>query len=254
VDVGASAARIVGEVRANPAVRVFRLVVKKHPVKGPRLAGITGVLGRYSTHFNPSVVKRRNNIRLAAGAIDGTVVPPGGTFSLNRATGPRSKARGYRTAHVFMNGKLVDGLGGGVSQVTGTLFNAALVAGLPIAEYRTHQKPVKYVPVGRDATVWAGAFDMRFRNNTAAPIYISYVVQGDRLTATLYGAKRRGQTVRIGVRTRERGPGKLDAKLFRTVKRAGVVERKELVGRSHYRWKKPATGKRSLGQGPGTPP
>src|SRR5205807_6693206 len=123
-------------------------------------------------------------------------------------------ASGYLTAPVFVNGKLVPGIGGGVSQVTGTLFNAALLAGLQIIYYRTHAKPVPYVPIGRDATVAWRHFDMKFRNNTSAPIFISYRVSGRRLAAALYGARHPGRRVTVSVTTQRKGPRQIDARLF----------------------------------------
>ena len=82
-------------------------------------------------------------MKIAMKAINGTIVPPKGVFSLNRTVGERTQARGYRTAPVIVDGKKVPGIGGGVSQITGTLFNAALLGGMKIVEYRTHAKPIR---------------------------------------------------------------------------------------------------------------
>jgi vancomycin resistance protein YoaR len=156
---------------------------------------------------------------------------------MNQTVGERTQKRGYLTAPVFVEGKVVPGIGGGVSQVTGTLFNAALLAGLPIEQYQTHDRPVHYLPVGRDATVAWGLLDMKFKNNTSAPIYISYKVSGGRLVATLYGARVSGERVALSVQAKQVGPRHVTAELYRTIKKNGKVEKKERVGRSDYTWK-----------------
>ena len=239
VDVAQSAQRLAAAVRKEPALRTFRLVIDKKapPLSAARLKGINGVLGRFTTRFNTGELKRSHNIRLAIRAIDGTLLSPGEVFSLNQSVGERTQKRGYRTAPVFENRKLVPGIGGGVSQVTGTLFNAALLAGLPIVEYGTHSKPVPYIPIGRDATVAWNATDLKFRNNTSAPVMVAYRATGSRLTATLYGARKPGRRVSVMVRKQQRGPRHLTAQLFRTVRQNGKVVRKEQVGKSVYRWK-----------------
>lgn len=237
IDVPASAWRLAGAVREDPSVRVVRLLTVKSPRRGAEaLEGIEGRLARYTTRFNPGSWKRAHNIRLAAKAVDGTVLRPGQVFSLNRTVGERTHARGYLTAPVIENGKVVPGIGGGVSQVTGTLFNAALLAGLQIVYYRTHARPARYVPMGRDATVAWGRFDMKFRNNTPAPVHISCKAAGSSLCVTLYGARPPGQRVLLTVASQRTGPSSINAKLYRTVKRRGQVIRKEMVGRSEYKW------------------
>lgn len=202
-----------------------------------KLKGVTAIVGSFSTRFNPAQVKRTNNMRVAARSIDGTILSPGQIFSLNKTVGQRTQARGYRTAVIFENGKKIPGLGGGVSQVTGTIFNAALIGGLPIVTYRVHSRPVAYLPIARDATVSWNSFDMKFKNNTKAPIFISYKVSGSRLTATLFGANT-GRKVRISRSVKRNGPRDISAKLFRVIRFRGKVVSKETVGSSRYNWKK----------------
>jgi len=150
--------------------------------------------------------------------------------------GERTQARGYRTTMIFQNGYKVAGIGGGVSQVTGTLFNAALLAGLEIVSYRTHSRPVSYLPLGRDATVAWGNFDMKFKNNTGGPIYIKYTIQGNRATATLFGRDAAIKKAQLQVRAQRQGPHAITAQLYRTVRHNGKVVAKERVGSSHYKW------------------
>ncbi|RKO66696.1 VanW family protein [Desulfofundulus salinus] len=149
--------------------------------------GLKGLLSSYTTSFDASYTDRAYNIRVAAAALDGLLVPPGQEVSFNKVVGPRSSEAGYKNAKVIVNNQLVDGLGGGVCQVSSTLYNAVLLANLEVLERTNHSLPVPYVPVGRDATVVYGAIDFRFRNNTESYIYIRSAVNGGRLTFKIYG-------------------------------------------------------------------
>ena len=238
MDPVASTWTLLPKLQRNPSLRYLALKVKQTPVKvTPRqLQGINGRLARYTTRFNPGNVKRTKNLRLGIYTIDGTVLKPGQVFSLNKVIGPRTQQRGFRTAAIFQNGYKVPGIGAGVSQVTGTLFNAALLSGLQIVTYRTHSRPVPYLPLGRDATVAWGGFDMKFKNNTATPVYISYRVSGNRAIATLYGKRTPGQRVNLYASAQRKGPREIIAQLYRTIRQNGKVVKKEKVGSSHYKW------------------
>ncbi len=238
LDVSPSAARLKTAGEKNAAQTRFDLVDRQSAptLSAARLKGINAVIGTFTTRFNPGQVKRTRNMRTAIAAIDGTLLSPNEVFSLNKTVGERTQARGYRTAVIFEGGKKEPGLGGGVSQVTGTLFNAALVAGLPIETYRVHSRPVAYLPLGRDATVAWGSFDMKFRNDSGAPIFVSYKLSGDRATATLFG-KRSGKRGTMSVVSKKTGERAIEAKLFRTIRQGGKVVKKETVGTSSYSWK-----------------
>lgn len=238
LNVGASVPALAQQIQKNPAARVLSLrVYRRTPrLTRTRLRGITGRLATYTTRFNPSVYKRTRNMHIAIKAIDGTLLSPNETFSLNKIVGERTQARGYRTTIVFRNGYKVSDLGGGVSQVTGTIFNAALLAGLPIVTYRTHSRPVAYISIGRDATVSWGNFDMQFKNNTPAPIYVSYKISGNRATATLFGKANPQRRVSVRVVSQNIGPREKKAQLYRTIRQNGKVVQKQRVGTSHYKW------------------
>lgn len=238
LNVSSSLARLRGQVAGNPAKTNFQLVTTRNAptLTRARLKGINGVIGSFSTQFNPAQYKRTLNMKIATRAIDETVLSPNEVFSLNKVVGPRTQARGYRTAVIFSGGKKEPGIGGGVSQVTGTLFNAALVAGLPIVSYRVHSRPVAYLLVGRDATVSYGNFDMQFKNNTGAPIFIDYQLQGNTLRARLFG-KRTGRRVRLSTASKRQGEREMSAKLYRVIRQGNKVVKKELVGDSKYSWK-----------------
>lgn len=149
--------------------------------------GITGLVSSYTTRFEPEKVNRSYNVKVAANALDGLLVTPGQEVSFNEVVGPRSSEAGYKTAGVIINNELVEGLGGGVCQVSSTLYNAVLLADLVVSERKNHSIPVPYVPVGRDATVVYDAVDFKFQNNTGKCIYIKSEVKGGQLTVKIFG-------------------------------------------------------------------
>ncbi|MCU6709612.1 VanW family protein [Paenibacillus sp. J5C_2022] len=129
-------------------------------------------IGHYSTYFNSRNQNRSHNIDLAASAVNNVVVFPGERFSFNAVVGKRTKEKGYRKAPVIVRGELYEDIGGGICQVSSTLFNAADRAGLTIVERYSHSRRVPYVPAGRDATVsWYGP-DFVFENPYNQPILI----------------------------------------------------------------------------------
>jgi len=221
----------------NPGLRRFDVSVAKKPptLTAERLRGINGVIGTFSTLTSDNA-KRNHNIALAAQRMDGTLLSPNETFSLNKAVGERTQANGFLTAHVFEDGEIVDGIGGGVSQATGTLFNAAALAGLKINEVHPHSRPIAYLPVGRDATVAFGTKDLRFTNDTSAPVYLSYTFRRPRLTATLFGKKAAGRRVGLRPIVQRRAPGDIRAQLYRIVKVRGKVVKKERLFSHQYKW------------------
>ncbi|SDY24581.1 VanW family protein [Tindallia californiensis] len=160
--------------------------ISVYPTKAD-LKLIDGVIGEFSTRFNAGVVGRTANLKLGAQSIDGTLLLPDEEFSFNKATGPRSAAAGYREAPVIVQGELVPGIGGGICQVSTTLYNAAIRSNLPIVERRNHSLPVSYVNLGHDATVSYGAIDLKFKNHYDYPIYIESYIQGNRIFVNVYG-------------------------------------------------------------------
>ena len=149
--------------------KVKAMIVKDLPAKEE-------VLGRYKTSFNPGEKNRTINLKLAAAAINGQVIQPGKTFSFNKTVGPRTRERGYLEATIFVGGKKEQGLGGGICQVSSTLYNAVLNSKLKVVERHTHSLPVTYVPTGKDATVSYGYLDFRFQNNKPYPVKIQAAV------------------------------------------------------------------------------
>lgn len=132
----------------------------------PSSAEADSVLAAVSTPLLDNSAARVENINLACGAVNGIAVYPGGTFSFNDTVGRRTEERGYQDAPVIINGHSEQGCGGGVCQVSTTLYMAAETAGLSIVERHPHSHSVPYAPEGMDATVISGEKDLRFTNNT----------------------------------------------------------------------------------------
>jgi vancomycin resistance protein YoaR len=172
-----------GSVLTVPLIHI----APKYTTRDIEAMGLTGLLSVFSTDYDPSAVNRAYNISVAASALNNLLVAPGETVSFNRIVGPRSSEEGYRTAPVIIENELREGLGGGVCQVSTTLYNAVLLADLEVLERKNHSLPVSYVPVGQDATVVYGAIDLRFRNNTDSYLYIKTSAADGRITVKIFG-------------------------------------------------------------------
>ncbi len=143
----------------------------------------------FFTTYSSSQEERKNNIYLATKSLNNTLVDVGGEFSFNKTVGERTEKRGYKTAKIIFNGKFIDGVGGGVCQVSSTLYNAVLLAGLKVIEVHPHSLPVGYVAPSFDAMVNSATADLRFVNNTYNPIIIKAIADGDRVKIQIYGEK-----------------------------------------------------------------
>ena len=146
-------------------------------------------LSVFTTRFDESDVDRSTNLRIACQKINGKVVLAGETFSYNKTLGARTAAAGYRNGKIYAGGEVVDGIGGGICQISSTLYNAALMANLQIVERRNHQFVTSYVSPGRDATVVYGVTDFKFKNTRKYPVRISASARNGIATVTFYGIK-----------------------------------------------------------------
>ncbi len=145
-------------------------------------------LAAYTTYFNTDTENNKNrgiNIGLAAKSIDGTILLPGEEFSFNKVVGPRTVDKGYKIAHIYVAGEIRDGTGGGICQVSTTLYNAVLRANLTVSERHNHMFTVGYVPLGTDAAVSYGYADLVFQNSTPYPIIISAKVIGNQVSMSI---------------------------------------------------------------------
>ena len=158
------------------------------------------VLGSVSTnHTNNS--NRNTNLKLACQALNGKIIRPGETFSYNAALGERTKDKGYKPAGAYIAGKTVDTVGGGICQVSSTLYYACLKADLEIVERYAHGYTVSYMPYGMDATVSWGTLDYKFKNNTDYPIRIEASVSGGQVHVKLIGTDTKDYYVKMTYET-----------------------------------------------------
>ncbi|PKP59956.1 hypothetical protein CVT91_05875 [Candidatus Atribacteria bacterium HGW-Atribacteria-1] len=151
---------------------------------------INGELGTYSTSIENKEENTIYNIRLSSEVINGILVKPQEIFSFNKYVGPAEKADGYKESTIIANGVFVNGYGGGICQVSSTLYNASLLANLPIVERYNHSvygEATKYVPLGQDAAIFYGFKDLRFKNNSDHAIVIFSKVFRDTLQVSIFG-------------------------------------------------------------------
>lgn len=166
------------------------------------LSAVNGIISSFSTQFNRNDVNRTDNIKLACSRIDNKILLPGESFSMNSALGPRTRDNGYKEAPIIFKNELVPGTGGGVCQVSSTLYNTVLLAGLDVIERTHHSMPLTYISAGRDATINEGSIDFRFVNDSKYPVVLDAYVSGSRLYISLLGNKREdGLVIRLKTQT-----------------------------------------------------
>ncbi len=193
------------------------------------LASIDGVLASYHTQYTPG--NRGHNITLAAGKLNGTLVKPNDIFSFNDTVGLRTAAAGYKVAGVILDGQLADGIGGGVCQVSSTLYNAILLAGLTPTARTSHALPSAYCPPGLDATVADGQIDLQFRNQLAHSVYLLTNADGHTLTVYILGTRADlgGKTIRL-----ESTGSRLHPSVYRLYLAGGQVIEREFLHTDSY--------------------
>ena len=215
------------------------------------------IIGTYSTDYSTSGTNRKENIRIASEKINGLILNPGEIFSFNNVVGPRTEATGFKVAHVYSGSKVVDGIGGGICQVSSTLYNAVVFADLEIVYRTNHSLPVSYVPLGRDATVSYGTIDFKIKNNKEAPVKFEVIADGNRLTVNVYGRKKYQKDISIETnvvgytqysvteikddtlyegerKTEEKGSNGTRTEAYKIVKENGEVISRTLLNKSSY--------------------
>ena len=223
------------------------------------LAKVKDLLGTFQTSFKSSNADRSKNVRTGAGHIDGTVLYPGETFSTYEYVNPFTIENGYAMAGSYLNGKVVDSLGGGICQVSSTLYNAVLMAELEVVERSPHSMMVTYVQASADAAIAGTYKDFKFKNSTNAPIYIEgYTTDGKQIIFNIYGEETRPSNRKIkytnkvlesipavtqlvadpgqgiGYRVVESGHNGCKAELYKEVYVDGVLQSSEKVNKSNY--------------------
>ena len=156
----------------------------------------------FITNFETSSLERKNNIRKALESLDGIVLEEGEVLSFNEATGERNQKNGYMQAKIISGGTFVSGFGGGVCQVSTTLYNACLLAGLEILEVHSHSLPVNYVEPSFDAMVNSGSSDLVIRNNSGGKIIITTSSFDDKCRVKIFGKKNKNKITRTSEKTK----------------------------------------------------
>ena len=194
------------------------------------------LLSTFSTNYQASNWNRTTNLILAANKINGTVLMPGEVFSYNKVVGERTIAAGYKEAPIYVSGKVEDGLGGGICQITTTLYNAVVYANLEIVERTNHQFVPSYVGASRDATVVYGAIDFKFKNNRDYPIKIMCTVSGGVANFQIFGLKTDNDyDVEISTRITSSTANAIYSQAYKTLKKDGQVISTEVLSNDTYK-------------------
>ena len=158
---------------------------------------VDGEIARFSTRFDIKKTNRVYNIKVAAAALDGQLIKPGEVFSFNKVVGPRSHEAGYKLAPTILNNEFIDSLGGGVCQVSTTLYNTLLKADVDVLQRSNHSLVIKYVPLGQDAAVSYGGKDLKFKNSLPCAVVMKTAVYGNTITIKLFGDTSLKKTVKV---------------------------------------------------------
>ena len=194
------------------------------------------LLSEFSTKYAASNKNRTTNLILASKKINGTVLMPGETFSYNKVVGARTIAAGYKEAPIYVSGRVEDGIGGGICQITTTLYNAVLYANLDIIERSNHQFVPSYAGPSRDATVVYGAIDFKFKNNRDYPIKITCSVSGGIANFKIWGLKSDNDyEVQITSRTTGKTATAIYSEAYKTLKKNGAVVSTTLLSKDTYK-------------------
>ena len=193
------------------------------------------LLATYSSYYNASNTNRTTNLILATNKINGKVLMPEEVFSFNKIVGRRTVAAGYKNASIYVNGKSVDGLAGGICQTASTLYNAALLSNLGIVERHNHQIHPPYAPVSRDATVVYGSQDFKFKNTRNYPVKLMGYVSGGVTTFKIFGKKEQNEpTVELSSYITHQTPTTISSEGYRILKQNGKVISKALLSKDTY--------------------
>ncbi len=194
------------------------------------------LLSSFSTKYSVRATARTTNLKLAASKINGTVLMPGETFSYNKVVGARTIAAGYKEAPIYVSGEVVDGLGGGICQITSTLYNAVVYANLDIVERTNHQFVPSYVTASRDATVVYGSLDFKFKNNRNYPIKINCSVSNGIANFQIFGLKQDDDyDVEISSYETGRTATAIYSEAYKILKKDGKVVNKQLLSKDTYK-------------------
>ncbi len=232
--------------------KIYIEIKKEEPVVyGETLQqmGISELISSYSTKFRLSQENRAYNISLAAQIINGIILAPGEVFSFNKVIGPRDENSLFKDAPQIVGNDMVEGIGGGICQVSTTLYNSVLLANLRILERYKHSVPVGYAPIGTDATVAYDYLDLKFQNTRKEYILITAGVEGEIFIVKIYGKKNPGIEVEVVSSKKEitkTGDTNLEIKeddtpayriiVERIIKRNGIEMMREIISEDIYNY------------------
>ena len=223
--------RIMSDIRKAPLSEVPRQIgipVVEMPAsvttESIKSLAFDSVIGEFTTKFAVQEKNRSENLATAAKALNQKVIRPGETFSFNNTVGPREPATGYKDAYVIVNGEYVQGTGGGVCQVSSTLYNAVLLGNLGVVERTPHAVAISYVPTGQDATVNYPNIDFKFKNNTPSLVYLRTEVKPGVLTVRIWG-KKTDKSVRIERQVEKEIPYKTEKRLDSNLPAGQIVQK-----------------------------
>ena len=188
LDIGSTKESIYDAIKNKDYKAIdLKVNIKQPKINTEAAKSVNTLLAEFSTKFSTNDSNRVTNIVLSAKATSDVLLMPGEEFSYNNLTGKRTKSNGYKDAPVIINGKLEQDVGGGVCQVSSTLFNSVLYSGLDVTSRRNHSLKSSYVSIGRDAMVSDGGSDFRFKNPYSHPVYIKNTVSNGVITSKIYG-------------------------------------------------------------------
>lgn len=189
--------------------------------------------GTCTTSFSGSSAARISNIRIASGNLNGYILPGGVTASMSTIFKPRTAANGYQKAGIYSGGKLVDGMGGGICQVSSTAYNALMNAGVTVTMRYTHSSPVSYLPLGMDAAISAGSKDLQFRNDYLHAVKLETVIKGQNVTVNVYvkAADLKGFSYKLWAKK----TSAMSATTYQTVYENGVKTEDREIQKCSYR-------------------
>ncbi|OLR22095.1 VanW family protein, partial [Bacillus cereus] len=196
--------------------------------------GIKEVIAEYSTPMAGRNGNQSFNVNKSANTLSGVIVAPDETFSFNGRVGVTDAAHGYKSAAVYSQGKVIQSAGGGVCQVSSTLYSAALRADLGIVSRSNHSMPVNYLPLGQDAAVADYGPDLKFKNNTGNHIYIQAFSNGGSITTRIFGTNT-GKNVEVSSQVISRTSDKITAVTYKKVTQNGAVISNGQISKSVYK-------------------
>ncbi|PEA82174.1 VanW family protein [Bacillus pseudomycoides] len=206
----------------------------EHSTEDMQNMGITQVIAEYSTPMAGRNGSQSFNVNKSANTLSGAIVAPDETFSFNERVGITDAAHGYKSAAVFLQGKVVQSAGGGVCQVSSTLYGAALRADLGVVARSNHSMPVHYLPLGQDAAVADYGPDLKFKNNTGKYIYIQASSNGSSITTRIFGTPT-GKNVEVSSKVIGETENKITAVTYKKVTQNGQVISNGQISKSVYK-------------------